>query len=50
MPRDVASIGRPLQGNNTDDVGPFPERWVLTPSKVLGNILRTEPGNLLSVL
>ena len=35
------SIGRRHWVNNTDDVGPFPERWVLTPSKVLGKILRT---------
>jgi len=30
--------------DNTVDVGPFPKRWVLTPSKVLGNIARTRAG------
>ena len=33
--------------DNTVDVGPFPKRWVLTPSKVLGNIARTELADLL---
>ena len=32
------SIGRRHWINNTDDVGPFHERWVLTPSKGLGKI------------
>ena len=47
MPSNAVSIGRPQGSNNTDDVGLFHKRWVLTPSKVLGKILRTEPGDLL---
>jgi hypothetical protein len=41
----VESIERCRVGDNTDDVGLFVKRWVLTPPKGLGTI---SPGNLRS--
>jgi len=44
------SIGMHHQTDNTDDVGLFLKRWVLTPPKVLGKILADVVSILFAVL